>query len=200
MIGVKFNQSWHNKRKRINRLPKYAIGIVDLNTKGKAYDFIKLWQSNIRANALGVRRLKAKTVKAKQRLGYTRPDVPLYGLGDDDPHTFINMMRVFKIKDGYRVAPGRKRHHKSKLTLKELFNVHEYGCTISNGFGKGIRIRIPARSTFFLTYADYLSEISRRRSDRAVRKAIKDYLERGREDLSRRIRSKYARMRRYDEG
>ena len=185
------------KRKRIAAVPEYALQAIRGMTRARAYDFIKAWQRDVRTDAHQVARLKAKTVARKRRLGYTKPETPLYGLGDRDTHTYINMMRIYALRDGYRVAPGRKVHHQSGLKLRDLFVVHEYGTTIKRG---NVRIRIPARPTFFLSYEKYLLKIARNRKERALTLAIRSMIMQGRRDLFGTIHSRYARPRDFDEG
>lgn len=177
------------KQRRIKHLPRYMESAFYSTAKGRARDFIKYWQRMIRTDALGVRRLKVRTMKNKMKAGYKRPLVPLYGLGDEDPYTYINMMRLYAMKNGYRVAPGRKGHHKSGLKLKDLFVVHEFGCTIRNGFGRGIHIRIPARPTFFLSYESFLMKEAKKHKE--VMYAARQFVKTGRTELFRKIRSRY---------
>jgi len=188
---LNFTKELAEKKRRVATLPRYMEGAMYSTAKGRAKDFIKYWQRNIRTDALSVRRLKAKTVKMKAKRGYRKPSVPLYGLGDRDPHTYINMMRLYAMKNGYKVAPGRKTHHKSELKLKDLFIVHEYGCTIQNGFGRGIHIRIPARPTFFLSYESFLIKEAKKKKNRMVMNAARQYIRTGRTELFHKIRSRY---------
>lgn len=199
MIKAKLSQSYRAKKARIKRVPTYTGDAINFVAKTKAYKFIEFWQKNVRTDALGVKRLKVKTIKAKRIKGFPKPAVPLYGLGDGDTHTYINMMRIYKIKNGYRVRPGRKKHHESKLSLKDLFQVHEFGATITNGFGKGILIRIPARPTFFLSYKTYLEKMAIKKDDKAVANAIRLYILQGNRSKFNKIKSRDKISKKYDE-
>jgi len=190
-VHLKKTSNLRDKQKRIDKLPQYAADSIRLMTKSKARGFIIYWQGMLRTDAYMLRRLKPATVRAKERAGYSRPMTPLYGLGDDDTHTYINMMRLYKLKNGYKVAPGRKGHHKSKLKLRDLFVVHEFGCTITNGFGLGIYIRIPPRPTFYFAYEAYMRKTAKKSGSREVMKAAKQFVNTGHTDLFRRIRKRY---------
>jgi hypothetical protein len=182
------------KKKRIAQLPQYMLDAVKGLTRARAYDFIKQWQRDLRSNAHHVAVLKVKTMKAKMAKGYKKPFIPLYGLGDADPHTYINMMRIYAMKKGYKVAPGRKGHHESGLKLRDLFIVHEYGTTIVKG---NTTIRIPARPTFFLSYQTFLvHDVSRfKNGKREMMKAAREMILTGRKTLFSKIHSRYARGR-----
>ena len=87
------------------------------------------------------------------------------------------MMRIRKLKNGFRVFPSWGGHHKSKLKLRQLLNVHEYGATIKRGSGNNITlIRIPPRPARLLAYKKYMTEFKKRQVDKDIKKAISQYI------------------------
>jgi DNA-binding cell septation regulator SpoVG len=84
-------------------------------------------------------------------------------------------MRIYKIKNGWRVRMPAVKHHTSKLTLDALFQIHEKGCTIS---GKNGTIVIPARPAFQRAYKKIMRNISKGEVAE-VKRAVTKYLKTG---------------------
>lgn len=187
--------------KRIQRLPKFALDAIENCAKGKAESLTTLFHDGIKENTLGLLPLKDTTIDTKEAMGFEQPDTPLYGLGDDADNSYANMMDVVKDEAGKRwtVKPRDAKHQiqlpdgsvvDSNFMLKDLFKVHEYGCTITNGFGKGIFIRIPPRPAFRYAYEKLMLLISKKDPAKKVRDAVTRFVRSGDEKALELIRER----------
>lgn len=174
--GVQFSKNWEAVRSRIRRLPQFAEGVADSQRKRDAENLISYWRSGLRENSLHLVPLKAETVARKIRRGYAMPASPLYGLGLEGTRTYIKGMRKFRTGKGYRVQMVNARHHESKLSLKSLFIVHEYGTTIRRG---DKIIRIPARPAMQAAYTKVMAEIKSNDPSVELRRAAGEYVAKG---------------------
>jgi hypothetical protein len=188
MVKANFSMSTSAIAKRIQRLPKMATELIETTAKGDADKLIKLFHDGIKKNQFGLAPLEPETISRKEAAGFDRPESPLYGLGDEFIQgTYCNMM--VSVKDDtrrkYVVKPRDEYHYsqrdnkdgstsivRDKIKLRDLFIVHEYGTTITDGFGKGILIRLKPRPAFRYAYEKLMNK--KRRADPAqkVRKAI----------------------------
>jgi hypothetical protein len=111
------------------------------------------------------------------------PESPLYGAGDSKKkNSYSGMMRIFEKGNRFTVSPSKRAYHwkrgpnGEKIKLSFLFTIHEYGCLIENGFGKGILIRIPARPALRLSYEALVAEKIGRMRPKEIRSAIYAYV------------------------
>ena len=161
---------------RIDKMPTFYYNMLMAVRKGDAVKFIDQYKKNIRQNRLNLHPLSPKTIKQKERKGYQKPDTPLYGLGDMDNKTYINMFLLREIKKGWKAYPRWAKHHEADLQLRQLFEIHEYGRTIVRG---KTLIRIEPRPVAWLTYKQILSKVKKRESSKKVKKAIMQYIKNG---------------------
>jgi hypothetical protein len=129
-----------------------------------------------------------------------RPDHPLYGLGFDDPDSLVNALEVSQVgPKGWRLrprnawhhgrkAPGAPAHHRIKL--RNLFDVHEFGATIKNAFGKGIVVRIPPRPALRYAFRAFMDSKEKRARREEMKKAIRAAVARGDRTALARIKVK----------
>lgn len=176
-----YNNSVSAVQQRIRRLPKLLGEVTDTMRKNDAQHMIAYWKSGILNGEFKLTPLSSATVAKKIRLGYSKPQNPLYGLGMDGAYTYIKGLRMFKTKNGYVVRMTGK-HHDSKIDNEGLLMIHEYGCNLKHG-------RIPARPALHMAYNKVLKEIAER--DPALLEAINAYLKTGNEDLIRKIKGRY---------
>jgi len=173
--------------RRIKNLPKMATDMIEMVAKGQAQALRSEFHDGIKENKFGLQPLKEATMDRKEAMGFDIPENPLYGLGDSAEDSYANMLEVFKDegKKKYIVKPRDEYHQvqakdgsivASKFKLKDLFTVHEYGCTISNGFGMGILIRIPPRPALRYAHDIILKRLKDRDPAKEVRSAINKYL------------------------
>ena len=198
VVKAKFSKNYWAVQKRVQRLPQLGIGMMRAKAKKDAKGVIKLFQDGIKNRSLRLKPLKPETVAEKERKGWSKPNNPLYGIGLDDPNTYINALEV--VEKGNRlfiVQPKKKMHRadpdnpgKKRIRLDQLFDVHEYGTVIANGFGRGIFIRIPARPALRYAYRAYLRKRLREDPTPAVRIAIAKYIRNGDEEALKRIKRK----------
>lgn len=184
MIKV-YSSGYDAIRKRIAKLPKELNETIMAKRKLDAIRFIELFQEGIRDDIFGLERLKEITQTNKKALGYTKPDTPLYGKGDDDKASFINMLRIRKVKTGWVVFPSWAKHHSANMQLRQLLIIHEYGAIVrgtkinkKTGMQEQYLIRIPPRPALTMAYMTLLKE---RRDDSReqaikVKKAIHDFI------------------------
>ena len=191
MAGKPWSTSNSAIASRIRRLPKMATDLIEASAKHDAEALVKTFHDGIKGRKLGLLPLKDATISRKEAMGLDRPESPLYGLGDDFIEgTYSNMMEVtrdqsarrfvVRPKDGYHYRLVAKKDGqgvvRDKIKLRDLFIVHEYGTTISNGFGRGILIRIPPRPAFRYAYDKLMDQKRRRDPAKEVRKAIASYV------------------------
>jgi hypothetical protein len=126
------------KIKRLNNLKGFYRRMMMGYNKKDSIRMIVNFQTGIRGQSLGLKRLTEFTVKDKSRMGLSRPDVPLYGMGDDLKDTLINSLRIKKTKNGFKVYASDNLHHEetnesqtlANLPMSALLTIHEHGCTI----------------------------------------------------------------------
>ncbi len=164
-------------KKRIQRLPDLVGNRLESYAKKNATALVSLFHDGIRDDKLGLWPLKDRTIATKEAAGFEFPDSPLYGLGDEDKeHTYSNMMEVSREGNAFIVKPKKGYHwsksKKHRIKLSDLFIVHEYGTTISNGFGKGIVIRIPPRPAFTYAYMQLMAKLRKEEPAKKVREAM----------------------------
>lgn len=165
-----YSQKTSAIKARIKRLPRIYKDRIDTMRKRDANDFISYWRSGLLNNEFKLTPLADSTIQRKIRLGMSRPQNPLYGLGLEGAHTYIKGMRVFRTKDGYVVRMTGK-HHDSKIDNRGLLLIHEYGCTYKDGH------RLPARPAMHEAYKRVLKDIKKR--DSAMTGKINAYLRSG---------------------
>jgi|GEM_PF-5753709 len=177
-MGVKVNYSrrWDSVKKRINRIPKIAFPIMRAFVKTDALSMIKEFHDGIKKKAFGLEKLASGTVKRKRSLGMERPSTPLYGLGDEKKkNSYVNMLRMKKIKNGYNVYASNRKHYGGNIKLNDLLEVHENGTIIKRGNNL---IRIPPRPAFLMAYKNVLKKRIKRlkTTGRELKEAIIGYV------------------------
>jgi hypothetical protein len=196
---------------------KYADKHMEEFLKAHAMNYairlVEIFQNGIKKNDFGLIELKEATVKAKQNMSflkgrgkgkakaeipYKKPGTPLYGAGlDIDKKTYINMLRIFTKKDNYTVAPSWAKHHKANMKLRELWDIHEKGCTIVRA--NGATIRIPPRPAFFLAHRRFLAEKRQQNPSEKFRKELKKFVETGSSEWFHDLAEKAKKGNRYKE-
>ena len=91
--------------------------------------FIDTFKKNIKNKKGQFTPLKPSTVEAKRKKGYSKPSVPLYGKGESDRRSLINVYKLKKRKTGYEVSPKSGKHW-SGASYKEILGIHEKGTAI----------------------------------------------------------------------
>jgi len=181
-MSAKFSTNYWAKMKRIQRLPKLGNDIMFGVTKKDALGVIKEFHDGIKRNSLGLDPLQQSTVNKKASAGNKRPENPLYAYGDEETlKSYVNMMRIRKLKNGWKVAPSWAKHHtrgsnQKQLELRHLFQIHEYGCTIDRG---NFLIQIPPRPAFLFAYRKWMSKRRKNENTIEVKKAMTEYINKG---------------------
>lgn len=175
---LKLNRSYKEKKERIKKLPVIGNLVMSGMRKKDAYEFVQIFHDGIKENKFGLRKLQPQTVSAKRGLGYDLPGVPLYGKGDrEKKRSYVNMLRIKKLKNGWKVFPSWGKHHKSNLKLRDLLKVHETGRTIVQG--QRI-IRIPPRPAWLIARTRFLNKLRTKQESKKMKKGITDYINKGR--------------------
>jgi hypothetical protein len=151
------------------------------DTKG----FIRTFGVGISKRQLGLEPLSPVTRQKKLEEGRQKPATPLYGRGESDDKSYLNMHRIIQLKNGYRVRIRSAKHWSGKLTLKQLFIIHEFGTTIT--FESGKTIRIPPRPAHNRAYNKYLRKKARLDPASEVRDAVRKFIREGKAELSAKI-------------
>ena len=177
-------------RSRIQRLPHIVEGIPEYRAKRLAKKTIQVFHDGIKRNRFALEPLKEATVSAKEAAGYDKPGTPLYALGDRGTDTYANMLEVVKLEARRWVVQPREGYHEkrlkdgsivhSNLTLKKLYEVHEFGASIDNG--KTI-IVIPPRPALHIAYRRVLKITGKADPAVAVRTAIARFVKIGNADM-----------------
>lgn len=175
-MKVKFSNTYAAKRKRIARLPVLVNDAMQGQIKGHAEKFIKIFHDGIKKDDLGLRQLEAITIASKQK--YSQPETPLYAAGDDQKNSYANMLRLRKLKNGWKVYPSKARHWKSGIPLDKMLIIHENGATIKTPNGL---IVIPPRPALHNAYIQLQKSLlaDKRETSITVRNAIREYIKKG---------------------
>ncbi len=196
MVKAKFSQSYWAKRKRIQRLPKIMLKVADTTTKKDAIGLIRVFREGIIRNSFRLKALGESTIARKRAKGLPKPKTPLYAFGELEDKSYLNMMRIRRLKKGYRVTQSWTKHHESELKLRDLFIVHEYGTVIIKK--DGTVIRIPPRPAFFYAFRRYMAQ--RKKADPTVemKRAITVYVQTGKDELLKKIQERSEDFNDYD--
>jgi hypothetical protein len=176
MIGFKTSTSFTDKLNRLKESKKHVKFTTESMLKREAIFFIKIFQDGIKNKQFGLQKLSQSTVTSKQRQGMQYPDTPLYGEGlDIDKRTYINALRIRKLKQGYNVYVSKAMHHSANKPLDYLFAIHELGCTIVRGNTATV---IPPRPAFKKTQIIFTNKVLRLRESeyREIRLALKNFV------------------------
>jgi hypothetical protein len=176
MMKAKTTSKFEKKRQRLLAVKDYMKGMVDSMLKREAVIYIKMFQDGIKNRQFRVAPLKPGTIKQKTKMGYPQPSTPLYGKGFGDDRSYINVLKIKKLKKGYKIYPSAQRHHKSELTLKELLIIHEKGATIKPKNGDAFKI--PPRPILKKTDDLFKAKVLKLREKeyKGFRDAIKNYV------------------------
>lgn len=173
-MTAKITNSGKAKLKRFESLPQMGENIVFGAVKKEIDNLIKTYQDGLANDDFGLIPLKPNTVKQKEKQGLSQPSTPLYGAGKDRKNTLYNVLRVRKIKNGYKIYMRDAKHWNSNLSLKQLFLIHNFGAKIQVG---DTIIQIPPRPIFLLAYERMMSKIrGDKRLGKNVKRAITEYV------------------------
>ena len=176
MIKGKFSDKYYAKNRRVANLPEMYIGMIKGNLRKDALAVVRNFQKGIKGNEFGLKALADGTIERKRRQALDLPATPLYGKGlKVENKSYINMLRIRELKNGYKVYPSEAYHHSGKVKLKLLFYVHEYGTMIKQG--KAI-IKIQPRPALFKAYQQTMTNRARdiRERSRQVKRAVFMYI------------------------
>jgi hypothetical protein len=183
-MPIKLSKKAKFIEKSIDKLPEFYRNYLIAVRKTDADKFIDQFKKNLRHNCLSIEPLSPITIDGKEREGKPKPSTPLYGLGDTNNKTYINMFLLRKLKNGWKAYPRWAKHHEADLSLRQLFEIHEYGRTIKRGEKF---IRIPPRPIAWLTYRKNLLEMKKKKSSKEFKKAITEYINKGNENLLKKV-------------
>jgi hypothetical protein len=195
IVTASYSQNYEAVRSRVRRLPQMYEDMVVAIQKSDANRLVSLFHLGIIDRKLRLEKLKPRTIAVKSRRGFPEPTHPLYAAGDLMDDSYANMMEVSEEKVGqsgkrWTVRPRDAKHHEADLPLRALFIVHEYGTTITNGFGRGIFIRIPPRPAFRYAFRRLMNERKARDDSSLVRAAIARFIRRGDRAAYKKIRER----------
>lgn len=200
-MQMKMSNRFANIERRVEKIPLFADNIFFSITKGRAVDFIKEFRRNIKGDKLATVPLIEPSIMQKIEKGYSKPDIPLYGAGEDEPSSYINMFFLQKLKNGWKARPRWAKHHTAQLQLRHLLNIHEFGVTIVvtprmrnflHYIGIHLRadttaIRIPPRPVAFLSYRNVLNKMKTKDNSQRVKRALNRFIQDGTDNLLQKI-------------
>ena len=193
-MPIKFSNNYEAKKKRIKKLPRYMGDICMALLKKDADGLVKTFHDGIKNNTLDLEPLSQVTIdnKINSYPATPIPTSPLYGQGDNKKQSYANMLKIKKMKSGYKVYPSTAKHHKSKLPLNVMFAIHEYGCVVKvtpkmrnylHSIGIHLKpttmtITIPPRPAFLNAYNQVMEKRKKdkRETSRNVKKAINKFV------------------------
>lgn len=183
-MSIKYSKKIKSFEKDIDKLPEFYKNYLIAVRKTDADKFIDQFKKNLRNYRLRIDPLSPITIEGKEREGKPKPFTPLYGLGDTNDKTYINMFLLKKLKNGWKAYPRWTKHHEADLQLRQLFEIHEYGRTIKRGEKL---IRIPPRPIAWLTYRKNLLDMKKKKSSKKFKKAVMNYINKGNENLLKEV-------------
>jgi hypothetical protein len=182
--GVVNSKKLQQIKYRIKMLPQYMDQYIDAKRKRDCKEIIDEFKDGIKNNKLGLEPLKQTTINSKASQGFPKPKVPLYGAGEmKKDRAFYNMLQIKRLKRGWKVTPSNKMHWSGKIKLSDLLDIHEKGCIIKNGFGKGALIRIPPRPALNRAYSRWAYKYRSKQPDKEIKKAVSTYIKSGKDLL-----------------
>lgn len=197
-MAVQLSRQFHEKVSRIKKLPVFVSDIAVMVTKVQAVRLVRAFHRGIKDNDLSLQPLKPETIIRKMRQKMKRPEIPLYGRGDQEgKRAYSNMLNIRKRKKGYSVIPSVRMHHTANLKLKQLFYIHEFGATFKGATGK--LIRIPPRPALRISYEQTMATSWQKEMNATIREAIRWFLQNGDDAVLKRAIAKYTDWDRYDE-
>jgi len=174
IIKVVKSEDYKNKLLRIKRLPQFMDKFIMGYTKKNILEIKKLFHDGIKDDTFGLEDLAESTIKRKTSQGFSQPDTPLYGKGDEDKErSYVNMLNVRKLKNGWKLYPSWKKHWTYKIQLRELLYIHEHGAKIIRG---DKIIQIKPRPAFLLAYRRWLSQSKQGTKSKELKKALIKYI------------------------
>lgn len=179
-MKVKYSDNYKAKMSRIRRLPELMNDVMMGALKKDARGLINEFQQGIINNDLSLEPLKPETISGKRTAGYKKPENPLYGKGEQEKDkSYQNMLRIRKLKGGWKVYVSKAMHWSGKISLKDLFTVHEYGTKVVRK--DGTIIIIPPRPVFLLAYRRWMAKRKNDKKEQSqeVKKAIMGYIVKG---------------------
>jgi len=182
-MTIKIIQSndYKNKKSRIKKLPQFMDKLIRGYTKRDLIEIRDIFHDGIKDDTLRLERLSELTKKRKQSQGFASPSTPLYGKGDESKdRSYMNMLNIEKTTGGWKLVPSRRKHWSGRITLKELFTIHEHGAKIVQG---DKIIQIKPRPALLLAYRRWLIRQRKGEKSKELRKALTDYIDKGNRSL-----------------
>jgi hypothetical protein len=177
---IKKSFNYNEVKKRIKKIPQVAPFVISGMLKKDAIKFISMFHKGIKSNSLGLYELAEATKKAKENLGYLKPETPMYGKGDQNKKkSYVNMLRIRRLKNGWKVFPSWGKHHKANMILRELLKKHETGFTIKKG---DTVTRIPPRPAFLITKNNFLTGFKQEQKNKKISREINKYIKTGKSE------------------
>jgi len=202
MIRAHMSSRLRTVESRIGELKKMAEPLMMSSAKKHAVGVVREFRNGIENNDFGFEPLHPGTVRHKESKGYANPEAPLHGAGkSQDPKSYSRMLRIRKLKAGWKVYPSWAKHHESDLQLRHLLMIQEYGVTIDvtprmrnflHSIGIHLKtsttsIRIPPRPAFFYAYRRYMQKAAVKSDSSEMAKAVAEYINEARMQLINQI-------------
>jgi hypothetical protein len=177
-MGTIFSSEYKKKMGRLKDLPRMSNLALLGARKKDIMEINKIFQEGISKNKFNLEKLAHVTILNKTKKGYDRPRTPLYGKGEKSKDSFMNMMLIRKLKNGWKLYPSWRKHWSGNIKLVDLFKIHERGAKIKRGNGI---TQIPPRPALRMAYRAFQS-LEKRRADNfktKIKEAIRAYINKG---------------------
>jgi DNA-binding cell septation regulator SpoVG len=192
MIKAKPSKRSVELMKRMGQVPRIATPMIMSKLKADALGLVRNFHEGIKNRSFNLIKLEDGTIARKKADGMERPTTPLYGLGDEKKkNSYINMLRIRQLKNGWRVQPSIGKHHAADITLRLLYFVHEFGTIITGR--NGALIRIPPRPALYRAYRRTLMDKAAKERSKVVKAAIARYIREGKDASIKQARAQYER-------
>jgi hypothetical protein len=190
---MKATVSYSNNYRKIiasfKDLPRETEAIFLSACKRDALTTARNFHDGIKTDSLGLKKLKDGTIARKKTLGFSRPEMPLYGKGDEvKKRSYMNMLRIRTLKGGkgFTLHPSTDKHWTGEITLDRLWDIHEHGVIIHKKSGfvhimrqkrqKGEAIRIPPRPALQNAFNKTMRERNVPTTTKIIKYAIVQYI------------------------
>lgn len=180
---------------KLKSIPKLMHASIESGTKYHCENVKDTLVTGLRRNNLVKPKLSKLTMAIRKARGQEKPTSPLVGSG-----TMVNNLEVVKkgkvwilqpnAKFTFSKPPKGKRGKTTKISIKRLWRIHEYGAIIpvtpkmrsAFKYWFGIKLKkrqltIPAREPFKLAVKRYMRSQLRKETDIKIKEKIKQKLD-----------------------
>jgi hypothetical protein len=167
---------------RIRFFPKRVKGVSLSASKAHLSGVLSTIKDGLLSSNLVTPPLRPITLEMKKKQGKPRIKTPLVGWGLQKVDSMINGLKVKKVNGKIRLTPSGTHYSGKPQAL--IWSVHEYGAIVTNGFGKGILIRIPPRFPIRRGVQRYLRSQAKQQANKELAQFLKAIILDNKQEIS----------------